>query len=107
MQQEVVNQARETSELANQLDAGSSLDPEALAALPEDMRREVIEQEQQERRMREQAPADPSNAEEMDNASFVASLAPELRNEILLTADDAFIQSLPPNIVAEAQVLRE
>jgi E3 ubiquitin-protein ligase HUWE1 len=107
MQQEVVNQARETSELANQLDAGSSLDPEALAALPEDMRREVIEQEQQERRLREQAPADPSNAEEMDNASFVASLAPELRNEILLTADEAFIQSLPPNIVAEAQILRE
>jgi len=107
MQQEVVNQARETSELASQLDAGSSLDPEALAALPEDMRREVIQQEQQERRMREQAPADPSNAEEMDNASFVASLAPELRDEILLTADDAFIQSLPPNIVAEAQVLRE
>jgi len=107
MQQEVVNQARETSELASQLDAGSSLDPEALAALPEDMRREVIQQEQQERRMRERAPADPSNAEEMDNASFVASLAPELRDEILLTADDAFIQSLPPNIVAEAQVLRE
>ena len=40
-------------------------------------------------------------------ASFVASLAPDLRNEILLTADDAFIQSLPPNIVAEAQILRE
>jgi len=107
MQQEVVNQARETAELASQLDAGSSLDPEALAALPEDMRREVIQQEQRERRLREQAPADPSNAEEMDNASFVASLAPDLRNEILLTADDAFIQSLPPNIVAEAQVLRE
>jgi len=107
MQQEVVNQAREASELASQLDAGSSLDPEALAALPEDMRREVIQQEQQERRMREQAPADPSNAEEMDNASFVASLAPALRNEILLTADDAFIESLPSNIVAEAHVLRE
>jgi E3 ubiquitin-protein ligase HUWE1 len=107
MQQEVVNQARETSELAQQLDAGSSLDPEALAALPEDMRREVIAQEQQERRMREQAPADPSNAEEMDNASFLASLAPDLRNEILLTADEAFIASLPPIIAAEAQVLRE
>jgi len=107
MQQELVSQARETSELVEQLDAGSSLDPEALAALPEDMRREVIQQEQQERRNREQAPADPSHAEEMDNASFVASLAPELRNEILMTADDVFIQSLPPNIVAEAQVLRE
>jgi len=109
MQQEVAEQARTASELAAQLDAESSLDPEALAALPESMRREVIEQEQQERRRREreQAPADPANAEEMDNASFVASLAPDLRNEILLTADDAFLQSLPPNIIAEAQILRE
>ena len=107
MQQEVIEQARTASELAAQLDAGSSLDPEALAALPEEMRREVIEQEQHERRLREQAPADPSNAEEMDNASFVASLAPDLRNEILLTADDQFLQSLPPNIIAEAQILRE
>jgi E3 ubiquitin-protein ligase HUWE1 len=106
MQNEVIEQARAAGELAAQLDAGSSLDPEALAALPEDMRREVIEQERQERRMRE-APADPNNAEEMDNASFVASLAPDLRNEILMTADDAFLQSLPPNIIAEAQILRE
>eukprot|EP00536_Pseudo-nitzschia_multiseries_P010994 jgi/Psemu1/326262/estExt_fgenesh1_pg.C_3550003 len=107
MQQEVINQERETSNLADQLDAGSSLDPEVLAALPEDMRREAIQQEQQERRLREQAPADPSNAAEMDNASFIASLAPELRNDILLTADESVIRSLPPNIVAEAQVLRE
>ena len=83
------------------------MDPEALAALPEDVRREVIAQDQRERRSREQAPADPANAEDMDNASFLASLAPDLRNEILLTADDEFIASLPPMIVAEAQVLRE
>ena len=107
MQQEVVNQARETTELANQLDAGSSLDPEALAALPEEMRREVIEQEQRERRSREQPPADPSNAEEMDNASFVASLAPDLRNEILSTADPAFLATLPESIQAEARILQE
>mmetsp|Transcript_747 Transcript_747/g.1813 ORF Transcript_747/g.1813 Transcript_747/m.1813 type:complete len:4405 (+) Transcript_747:307-13521(+) len=107
MQQEVISQERETSNLADQLDAGSSLDPEVLAALPEDMRREAIQQEQQERRLREQAPADPSNAAEMDNASFIASLAPELRNDILLTADESVIRSLPPNIVAEAQILRE
>ena len=106
MQQEVVEQARAEGELAAQLDAGSSLDPEVLAALPEDMRQEAIEQERRERRLRE-APADPAHAEEMDNASFVASLAPDLRREILLTADDAFLQSLPPNIAAEAQILRE
>ncbi|KAL3924119.1 MAG: hypothetical protein SGILL_001241, partial [Bacillariaceae sp.] len=107
MQMEVVREARESTELSQQLDADSSLDPEALAALPDDVRREVIAQDQRERRMREQAPADPSNAEEMDNASFLASLAPDLRNEILLTADDVFIASLPPIVAAEAQVLRE
>jgi hypothetical protein len=107
MQREVVEQARTAAEVAGQLDAASGLDPEALAALPEDMRREVIEQDQRERRLREQAPADPSNAEEMDNASFLASLAPDLRDDILLTADETFLSSLPPNIIAEAQILRE
>jgi len=110
MQQEVVAQHQSTTETAaEQLDAASGLDPEALAALPEDMRREVIEQERQERqrRERESAPADPSNAQEMDNASFLVSLAPELREEVLLTADDAFLASLPQSVQAEAQVLRE
>jgi len=107
MQQEIVDQHQATSAVAAQLGEASGLDPEALAALPEDMRREVIEQEQQQQRLREHAAADPANAEEMDNASFVASLAPDLREEILLTADDTFLNSLPPDIIAEAQILRE
>jgi E3 ubiquitin-protein ligase HUWE1 len=109
MQQDCVDQFNATQELAAQL-SGSTLDPEVLAALPEDMRREVIEQDRRERQMREQqqeAPADPAHAEEMDNASFIASLSPELREEILLTADDLFLNSLPPSIIAEAQILRE
>jgi len=109
MQQEVVAQHQSAENVAGELDATSGLDPEALAALPEEMRREVIEQERQERerREREEAPADISNAQEMDNASFLVSLAPELREEVLLTADDAFLNSLPQHIIAEAQVLRE
>jgi hypothetical protein len=44
----------------------------------------------------DETPADPSHAEEMDNASFIAPLAPELREEILLTADESFlVVSLP------------
>jgi len=106
MQRDCVAQYNATQDLASQLN-GSSLDPEVLAALPEDMRREVIEQDQRERRRREEAPADPSHAEDMDPASFVASLTPELREEVLLTADEAFLRSLPPNLAVEAQVLRE
>lgn len=71
------------------------------------MRREVIEQERQQQRRQESEPAaDPSNAEEMDNASFLASLSPDLRQEILLTADETFLQSLPPQIMQEANILR-
>jgi E3 ubiquitin-protein ligase HUWE1 len=108
MQQDCVLQYNSTLELAAQLN-GSSLDPEFLAALPEEMRREVIEQDRRDRQLRQEAEtqADPSNAQEMDNASFVASLSPELREEILVTADEAFLSSLPPDIVAEAQILRE
>mmetsp|Transcript_9044 Transcript_9044/g.11092 ORF Transcript_9044/g.11092 Transcript_9044/m.11092 type:complete len:4662 (-) Transcript_9044:66-14051(-) len=119
MQREVLEQHRATLSITSQLDGTSSrLDPEALAALPEDMRREIIEQERQEQLMRErrqgagssgeeQGNADPSQAEEMDNASFIASLAPDLREDILLTADESFLNSLPPDIIAEAHILRE
>lgn len=110
MQQEVIAEHNAANEVAAQI-PGSSLDPEALAALPEDMRREIIEQELQQQRLREreaaQPAADPANAEEMDPASFLASLTPELRQDILLTADDTFLRGLPPNIQAEANALRE
>jgi len=106
MQQEIVQQHEDAAQISE-----SGLDPEALAALPEEMRREIIEQEQQHQRLREQEAtepaADPANAEDMDNASFLASLAPDLRQEILLTADDSFISSLPATLIAEANVLRE
>lgn len=88
----------------------AGLDPEALAALPPEMRQEVLEQEARNRRMREApaaAPADLSRAAEMDNASFVATLPPELRREVLLSADENLLGTLPPNLVAEAMVLRE
>ena len=43
----------------------------------------------------------------MDNASFIATLAPDLRDEVLLSADEAFLASLPPHIQSEALTLRE
>jgi len=110
LQQEIIMQHEATASLALQLDASSNLDPDALAALPEDMRQEIIEQERNERRFREEQqdnPADPSRAEDLDPASFIASLTPDLREEILMTADNDFLNSLPPDILAEAQLLRE
>lgn len=43
----------------------------------------------------------------MDNATFFATLGPELREELLLTSEEAIIESLPPNVAAEARVLRD
>jgi len=54
-----------------------------------------------------QGPADPARAEEMDFASFVASLTtPELRRDVLLSADAAMLARLPPALRTEANVLR-
>ncbi len=50
---------------------------------------------------------DPSRAEDIDNASFIASLTPELRRDVLSTADNTFLRTLPPNLVAEAMLVRE
>ena len=111
MQQELIEEYSRTQTVAAELDTASGLDPEALAALPEDMRREVIAQEQNSRRLQsqEEAPADPSHAEDMDAASFIASLPPELRREVLLdaSAEESVFNSLPPDVIAEAQLLRE
>ncbi|KAG7395551.1 hypothetical protein PHYBOEH_003640 [Phytophthora boehmeriae] len=99
------------SESMSQMDldmANSSFDRETLEALPPDIRAEVLENERREREAAARAEtADTSRAQEMDNASFVASLAPELREEILITCDDAFLQTLPSQVRAEAMVLRE
>ena len=82
----MVKQHRLTEGVADQLDPISCFGPEALSAIPEDMLQEVISQEQDQRRLWEEAPADPLNAEETENASFFAFLAPDSRKEILLTA---------------------
>ena len=68
-----------------------------LDALPPDIRQEVIEQQRE--------PAAPT--QEIDNATFVASLTPELRRDVLLTANEEFLATLPPELVAEARQLQE
>jgi hypothetical protein len=42
-----------------------------------------------------------------DNATFLAALSQDLREDILLSSDDAFIETLPPEMAAEARALRE
>ena len=82
------------------------LDPEILAfinELPENLRKEVLDQQLAPFTQQNNAPPQ----QEIDNATFLASLLPELREEVLLTASPEFLETLPPEIIAEAQNLRD
>lgn len=81
------------------------LDPEFLAALPPDIQNEVLAQQQSAQNV--QAQEAPSSGAEMDIASIIATFPPDIREEVLLTLDESIVNSLPPEILAEAQSVRE
>lgn len=107
----------------------TSLNPDFLAALPPDLRGDALAEEarhdleQHNRRGSEAggsaagggaamgAPGPGGGTSngvgDMDNATFLATLAPTLREEILVTSDAAFLATLPPVVAAEARVLRQ
>jgi E3 ubiquitin-protein ligase HUWE1 len=112
MREEVLYQHIRERRAAAPPDQPSTLDPSFLDALPDDIRGELLEEEAEERRRQERlaqrraAGAAPP-AGDMDNANFIASLDPPLRQAILLEQDEEFIAQLPPHIAAEANALRE
>lgn len=137
MRAEILTQYYEQIRTNAGRDSGASSSPSAttvnqdfLIALPPALRAEVLELEAEFQSRHQNGPGEGANASgtagsgsndagggdgsggqvaaaEMDNATFLATLAPELREEILLTSGEAFIQSLPPSVAAEARVLRE
>lgn len=115
MREEVLNQHfRERSTQAEQ-PAESQISPEFLDALPLEIRAEILEQERAERSRRLQSTAGREGANsgpvagpaDIDPASFIASLDPQLRQVVLLDQDDVFLQSLPSHMIAEAGAYRE
>eukprot|EP00756_Hemistasia_phaeocysticola_P035756 Hpha_TRINITY_DN16603_c3_g3::TRINITY_DN16603_c3_g3_i1::g.183046::m.183046 len=87
---------------------GSTVNPLFLSALPPHIQREVIEMERRIIRERQaQSSAGPAGPAEMDPATFIQTLGPDLRQEILATATSDFIRQLPPEVIAEAQTIRE
>ena len=80
---------------------------DVLDALPDDIRAEVLREQARDRAAPPPEPADPSQAQDMDTASFIATLTPELRQEVLLTMTEEVLRTLPPELVAEAQIVRE
>lgn len=89
---------------------------EFLEALPPDIREELLQQEAQDRRRREREEERRRRAavngggaaphgEEMDPASFLASLDPTLRQAVLMEQDEEVLAQLPQAIAAEARAL--
>lgn len=102
----------------------TNINQDFLIALPPALRGEVLELEAEfQSRHEARNDAGNSNADatsgdqprntsggtptDMDPATFLATLAPELRESILLESSEEVIQSLPPTLAAEARVLRE
>lgn len=99
-------------------DSYQGIDPAFLDALPQDIRQEVLQQQVIGRdtlpppqhdfnidfSQMARLPNEPANplAADMDNASFIATLAPDLRREVLMTATEEFLSTLPYELVAEA-----
>ena len=103
MREEVLNQhVREQRASRLERPADSQISSEFLDALPPEIRAEIIQQEAIQRaQARTGAPAD------MDNASFIASLDPLLRQTVLMEQDEVFMQTLPSHMLAEVDAYRE
>ena len=107
--------AEQRSQAAVAGEPPTEISREFLDALPSDIREEILQQEAQDRRRRErdearrQAAASgtvpQARAEDMDPASFLASLDPVLRSAVLSEQDDDVLAQLPAAIAAEARAL--
>ncbi|KAL5116234.1 E3 ubiquitin-protein ligase tom1 [Pleosporales sp. CAS-2024a] len=111
-QQQQQAQPQQAAEPAAQTgDQPTDIDEQFLAALPPEIREELLQQEAAERRRREREENRRRNqtsgvvpqAEDMDTASFLASLDPTLRAAVLMDTDEDTLRQLPPEISAEAR----
>ncbi|CEL60680.1 E3 ubiquitin-protein ligase HUWE1 [Rhizoctonia solani AG-1 IB] len=116
MREEVLNQhvreQRATEAIQPRLE-DTQISAEFLDALPPDIRAEILMQEsaEQARMERTRARAAEQTAtggpSDIDPASFLASLDPQLRQAVLLEQDDGFLQTLPSAMIAEATSMRD
>ena len=88
----------------------SEINEEFLEALPPEIREEILQQEAADRRRREaarnQAAAGGApHAEDMDAASFLATLEPSLRQAVLADQPEEVLAGLGPEYLSEARAL--
>lgn len=112
IREEVINQhVRDQRAARVERPADSQISPEFLDALPPEIRAELIQQERIEQSRHAPVPAPapgpPGVAADIDPASFIASLDPQLRQVVLMDSDDGLLQTLPSYMIAEAGVYRD
>ncbi|KAF5864652.1 hypothetical protein ETB97_006929 [Aspergillus alliaceus] len=117
LREEVIMQqlAEQRSQAAAAGEEPSEINPEFLEALPAEIREELLQQEAADRRRRERESArrqqattgaPPSRtAEDMDAASFLATLDPSLRQAVLADQPEEILATLGPEFVTEARAL--
>lgn len=118
LREEVIMQqlAEQRSQAAAAGEEPSEINPEFLEALPPEIREELLQQEAADRRRRErdgarrQAAAaggggGPARAEDMDAASFLATLDPSLRQAVIADQPEEVLANLGPEYVSEARAL--
>ncbi|KAJ5273410.1 hypothetical protein N7478_008535 [Penicillium angulare] len=115
LREEVIMQqyAEQRSQAAAAGEEPTEIEQEFLEALPAEIRDELLQQEAADRRRREretarrQAPvsAVPGHAEDMDAASFLATLDPHLRQAVLADQPEEVLATLGPEYLTEARAL--
>ncbi|KAJ5489705.1 hypothetical protein N7539_004595 [Penicillium diatomitis] len=115
LREEVIMQqlAEQRSQAAAAGEDTTEINQEFLEALPAEIRQELLQQEAADRRRRERdtarRQAAPSaaipRAEDMDAASFLATLDPSLRQAVLADQPEDVLASLGPEYISEARAL--
>ena len=117
LREEVIMQqlAEQRSQAAAAGEEPSEINTEFLDALPPEIRDELLQQEAADRRRRERenarrqagtgSAAAAAHPEEMDPASFLATLDPTLRSAVLAEQPEELLATLGPEFVSEARAL--
>lgn len=115
LREEVIMQqlAEQRSQAAAAGEEPTEINPEFLEALPPEIREELLQQEAADRRRRERESARRQattsgvapRAEDMDAASFLATLDPSLRQAVLADQPEEVLATLGPEYISEARAL--
>lgn len=115
LREEVIMQqlAEQRSQAAAAGEEPTEINQEFLEALPAEIREELLREEQADRRRRERdnarrqasASGAPPRAEDMDAASFLATLDPSLRQTVLADQPEEVLATLGPEYLSEARAL--